>query len=85
MSKLPIVSGRQLVEFMRGYGWAVARQRGSHVSMVKDGYRTVVIPDKDELGPHVVLANLKTAKISKREFERYFQKGKRNKKKPATS
>ena len=75
MSKLPVVSGKQFVKFMLARGWSRARQKGSHISMTKDGYRTVVITDKDEMGPNVMLGNLKTAGISRREFENYFRKG----------
>lgn len=82
MPKPPIVSSRQFVDFMRSRGWTVSRQSGSHIIMVKDDYRSVVIPNKKELGPNIRDGNLKTAGIGREEFERYFQKGKRGKKKP---
>jgi len=46
MSKLPVISGKELVSVLEKAGFVVVRQKGSHVSLQKvtnDGtYRTVV-------------------------------------------
>ena len=46
MSKLPVISGKELVNVLEKAGFVVVRQKGSHVSLQKvtiDGtYRTVV-------------------------------------------
>jgi predicted RNA binding protein YcfA (HicA-like mRNA interferase family) len=46
MSKLPVISGKELVNALEKVGFVVVRQKGSHVSLQKitnEGtYRTVV-------------------------------------------
>ena len=50
MPALPGLSGRQAVRAFEKLGWQVARQRGSHIIMVKDGENvTLSIPDHKEV------------------------------------
>jgi predicted RNA binding protein YcfA (HicA-like mRNA interferase family) len=35
MPQLPVMSGREVVRVLEKHGWEVARQRGSHIIMVK--------------------------------------------------
>ena len=37
MPPLPVLSGRRVVRAFQKLGWVVARQRGSHIIMVKEG------------------------------------------------
>ena len=37
MSTLPVLSGREVVRVFVTLGWEIARQRGSHVILVKQG------------------------------------------------
>jgi predicted RNA binding protein YcfA (HicA-like mRNA interferase family) len=37
MGAVPILGGKDVVRVFQSLGWSVARQRGSHVIMVKDG------------------------------------------------
>jgi predicted RNA binding protein YcfA (HicA-like mRNA interferase family) len=37
MAKLPVVTGDRVVKAFSKAGWIVARQKGSHVIMVKEG------------------------------------------------
>ena len=37
MTKLPVVTGDKVVKAFSKAGWVVARQKGSHVIMVKEG------------------------------------------------
>ena len=46
MPPLPAVSGQEVVRAFESFGWKVARRRGSHVVMIKDGeLATLSIPD----------------------------------------
>ena len=36
MSKLPVLSGREVVKVFESLGWEIVRQRGSHIILVKD-------------------------------------------------
>jgi predicted RNA binding protein YcfA (HicA-like mRNA interferase family) len=50
--RLRLCSGSEAVRKFERAGWTVARQRGSHVMMVKPGYEyTLSVPQHNELGP----------------------------------
>jgi predicted RNA binding protein YcfA (HicA-like mRNA interferase family) len=40
--KLPVLSGEELIKALKKAGFEVVRQRGSHVSLTKGEYHTVV-------------------------------------------
>ena len=49
--------------------WTVARQRGSHVMMVKPGYEyTLSVPQHSELGPGLLRKLTRQADLSVEEF-----------------
>lgn len=37
MPGLPVISGAEAVRAFQRAGWSIARQRGSHIVLVKDG------------------------------------------------
>lgn len=50
MQKVPLLSGREVVKVFRRLGWYVARQRGSHIILVKKGHiATLSVPDHHEV------------------------------------
>lgn len=50
MASLPALSGREVVRAFEKDGWQVARQRGSHVILVKEGsMATLSVPDHKEV------------------------------------
>jgi predicted RNA binding protein YcfA (HicA-like mRNA interferase family) len=50
VSPVPVLSGRDVVGIFSRLGWGVARQRGSHVIMVKPGHAaTLSVPDHREV------------------------------------
>src|SRR6266571_3022523 len=50
MPTLPVLSGRKTVRAFEKLGWQVARQRGSHIILVKEGENvTLSIPDHKEV------------------------------------
>lgn len=48
MAKIPVVSGQELIKALERQGFQRVRQKGSHVSLQKGTYKTVV-PLHDEL------------------------------------
>ena len=65
MAKPKLCSGAELVSKLKKAGWSVARQKGSHIMMVKSGYLwTLSIPQHQELGPGLLRKILKQAKIN---------------------
>ena len=64
-----LCSGIEVVRKLRRVGWTVARQRGSHVMMVKSGYDyTLSIPQHDELGIGLLRKLVRQANLSVDEF-----------------
>lgn len=50
MPTLPVLSGREVVKAFERGGWTVARQRGSHIILIKAGeMATLSVPDHKEV------------------------------------
>lgn len=73
MGKLPVISGHELVRILQREGFRMVRQRGSHVSLMKGHYRTVV-PLHDELAKGTLLGILKQCGLSKDELTDILRK-----------
>ena len=70
MPKLAPVDWRTLVRVFEADGFVHERTQGSHMILVKPGIaRPVVVPRYAQIRPDIILANLRTAKMSR---ERYF-------------
>ena len=71
MSALPVLSGRKTVRVFEKLGWQVARQRGSHIVMVKDDENvTLSIPDHKEVAKGTLRSLIRAAGITVDEFTR---------------
>ncbi len=68
MAKLPVLSGKRLIKLLQSAGFQTARQRGSHVSLYKESYRTVV-PLHNELAKGTLLGILKQCGLTKEDLE----------------
>lgn len=69
MPKLPTLSGRELIKLLEKAGFSVVRQKGSHVSLQKGQFRTVV-PLHDELAKGTMLAILKQCGMTRDDLAR---------------
>ena len=66
---LRLCSGAAAVDKFRRVGWTVARQRGSHVMLVKSGYEyTLSVPQHAELGPGLLRKLIRQAGLTVEEF-----------------
>lgn len=71
MPKIPTVSSRKFCKFLIAVGCRLERIEGDHHIFVKpDIERPVVVPIRKSLPIFIVLNNLKTLGISRREFVR---------------
>jgi predicted RNA binding protein YcfA (HicA-like mRNA interferase family) len=68
MSKLPHISGRDARRVFERAAWRFVRQRGDHMLLTKPGFRTLVVPDYDELPSFILRGLLRTAVMSVDEF-----------------
>jgi len=70
MSKLPTVTGKQVIIALEKLGFMFQRQKGSHVRLKDHNGRIVTVPTHANklLGKGLLLKILKDAELSKEEF-----------------
>lgn len=69
MQKLPLLSGREVVKVFESLGWKVARQRGSHIILVKERHiATLSVPDHHEVARGTLRSLIARADITVEEF-----------------
>jgi predicted RNA binding protein YcfA (HicA-like mRNA interferase family) len=66
MSRLPVISGRELIAALEKIGYEVDRQKGSHVVLRQTiaPYRRLTIPDHKEVAKGTLRAILRQAGVS---------------------
>jgi predicted RNA binding protein YcfA (HicA-like mRNA interferase family) len=71
MPTLPSVSGRKTVRAFEKLGWQVARQRGSHIILVKEGeMATLSVPAHREVAKGTLRSLIRAAGITVDQFVR---------------
>ena len=69
--KLPILSGHDVIKILSKQGFKVARQKGSHIILVKEtgtGKRGVVVPNHKEIDRGTLLEIIRQSGFTKEEF-----------------
>jgi len=65
MASLPALSGQEVVRVFKSLGWSVARQRGSHIVMTKQGeIATLSIPDHKEVAKGTLRGLIRSANLT---------------------
>lgn len=67
MSKLPLLSWREVVKALAKAGFQVERQRGSHLILTKNE-RIVPVPKHDQIKRGLLMAIIEEAGLNKEEF-----------------
>jgi predicted RNA binding protein YcfA (HicA-like mRNA interferase family) len=67
LSKLPLLSWREAVKTLKKAGFHVARQKGSHLILIKDEI-IVPIPKHKEIKRGLLLEIMAEANLTKEEF-----------------
>ena len=70
MSRLPILSGREVVQALERLGYRAVRQRGSHIRLTCGGRKSVTVPDYKSIDRSLLRKILRDAELSPEEFER---------------
>lgn len=71
MPKLPVISGKQTVKRFERAGWRAARQRGSHIVMLKPGHiASLSVPQHKELAPGTLRSLIRSSGMTVEEFTR---------------
>lgn len=70
MTKLPVVSGREVVRVLEKLGYQFDRQRGSHITLRQEQppHRRMTVPDHAEVAKGTLRAIIRQAGISVDEF-----------------
>jgi len=69
MPPLPHLSGREVVRAFASDGWQVARQRGSHIILVKDGHpATLSVPDHKEVAKGTLRSLIRASGLTVERF-----------------
>lgn len=75
MPPLPIMSGRNVVRVFENLGWEVARRKGSHIIMVKEGINvTLSIPNHKEVARGTLRSLIRSAGLTVVEFNNTLKK-----------
>ncbi len=75
MTKLPRITGRQVIAALSRAGFTVVRVRGSHHFLKhSDGRRTVIpVHSGEDMGPGLLNKILRDSEITKKEFVALLQ------------
>lgn len=69
MPPLPPLSGQEVVRVFKLLGWIVARQRGSHIVMVKEGsIATLSVPNHRVVAKGTLRSLIRSAGLTVEEF-----------------
>jgi predicted RNA binding protein YcfA (HicA-like mRNA interferase family) len=69
MPSLPRLSGRAVVKAFVRDGWQLARQKGSHMILVKEGsWATLSVPDHREIAPGTLRSLVRASGLTVEEF-----------------
>jgi len=69
MAALPAISGQEAVKALGRADWNLARQRGSHMILVKPGHiATLSVPDHRELAKGTLRSLIRSSGLSVEEF-----------------
>ena len=75
MSKLPRLSGKEVIKALSKVGFVVARQKGSHVIMKKtfsDNTIALVVPNHKEIDTGTLIEIIRQARLKREEFTALF-------------
>jgi predicted RNA binding protein YcfA (HicA-like mRNA interferase family) len=73
MPTLPRLSGKEVVRVFEKLGWEIARQKGSHVIMVKDdNVATLSVPDHKEVAKGTLRSLIRSSGLTVAEFNDYI-------------
>jgi predicted RNA binding protein YcfA (HicA-like mRNA interferase family) len=75
MASLPTLNGRDVVKAFLRDGWQMARQRGSHMILVKDGHMaTLSVPDHREVAKGTLRSLIRSSGLTVEEFAALVRK-----------
>jgi predicted RNA binding protein YcfA (HicA-like mRNA interferase family) len=75
MPSVPVLRPREVVKTFEKLGWEVARQRGSHIILTKEGHiATLSVPNHPEVARGTLRSLIARVGITLKEFLTAFEK-----------
>lgn len=75
MPPVPLLKPRKVVKTFEKLGWEVARQRGSHIIMVKEGHiATLSVPNHSQVARGTLRSLIARAGLTVEEFLKAVEK-----------
>ena len=68
MSKLPVLSGKEVLEILRSIGYYVRDQKGSHIHLRNPARKPLTIPNHKEIARGTLRQIIKDAGLTVEEF-----------------
>lgn len=69
MSKLPVLSAKDVIKVLGRFGFVIERQGGSHIHLWNSERRLLVtVPNHQELAKGTLISIMKQAKLEREEF-----------------
>ena len=68
MSRLPILSGKELIRILKRAGYQAVRQRGSHIRLVCPGRKPITVPNYKTIDRTLLRKILRDAELSPEQF-----------------
>lgn len=69
MPPLPTLSGQEVVRVLSRFGWEVARQKSSHIIMVKENHTaTLSVPNHKEVAKGTLRSLIRSAGLTVEQF-----------------
>ncbi len=71
MSKLPVLSGREVIKILKKIGFEPVRQKGSHIVLAKTdakGRKGLVVPDHKEIDRGTLIEIIRQAGLKRDDF-----------------
>ncbi|MDI6760044.1 MAG: type II toxin-antitoxin system HicA family toxin [Candidatus Brocadiaceae bacterium] len=77
MQRLPVLSGKGVIKLLKRVGFLPARQRGSHIILIKQepqkGKKAVVVPDHKEVDKGTLVEIIRQAGLTREEFMKLYE------------
>lgn len=70
MPRLPILSGRKVIDALSKLGYKQVRQRSSHIRLFHPDKKSITVPDYKDISRGLLRKILRDAEISPQEFEK---------------
>ncbi len=75
MSKLPALTGKEIISLLKKAGFVIERQRGSHVFLKHSDGRATVVPVHagETIGPGLLAKILRDAEMTREDFQKLLK------------